>query len=85
MKKIFFSMAALLTAMIAGRVIYGVVYLLLTSLGLVKINDALLAFVWTRAFVKPILGIALQIVLVPLLVLALEKAGLTLNHRRKNA
>ena len=65
--------------------IYGVVYLLLTSLGLVKINDALLAFVWTRAFVKPILGIVLQIVLIPLLVLALEKAGLTLNHRRKSA
>ena len=76
---------ALLTAMIAGRVVYGIVYLLLTGLGLVKINEALLAFVWTRAFVKPVLGIILQIVLIPLLVLALEKAGLTLKHRRRNA
>ena len=74
---------ALLIAMAAGRVVYGIVYLFLTGLGLVQINDALLAFVWTRAFVKPALGIALQVALVPLLVLALERAGLTLNKGRK--
>ena len=76
---------ALLTAMVAGRIVYAVVYLFLTGVGLVKINDALLAFVWTRAVVRPILGIALQIVLVPLLVLALERAGLILNKGRKTA
>jgi len=76
---------ALLAAMLAGRAVYAVVYLLLTGLGLVQINDALLAFVWTRAFVKPFPGIILQVVLVPLLVLALERAGLTLKNRRKTA
>ena len=73
---------ALLTAMLAGRVVYGIVYLLLTGLGLVKINEALLAFVWVRAFARPFPGIVLQVVLVPLLVMTLERAGLILNHRR---
>ena len=77
--------AALLTAMTAGRIVYGIVYLFLTGTGLVKINEALLAFVWARAVVKPLLGIGLQLVLIPLLVLALERAGLTLNNRRKTA
>ena len=72
--------AALLTAMIAGRVVYGLVYLFLTGVGLVKLNEALTAFVWTRAFVKPVLGIVLQVALVPLLVMALERAGLVLNR-----
>ena len=76
---------ALLAAMAAGRVVYGIVYLFLTGTGLVKINEALLAFIWARAVVKPLLGIGLQLVLIPLLVLALERAGLTLNNRRKAA
>ena len=74
---------ALLISMIAGRIVYGLVYLFLTGLGLVQINEAFLAFVWTRTIVKPLLGIGLQIVLVPLLVAALERAGLTLNNRRE--
>ena len=52
-------------------------------LGLVKINDALLSFIWGRAFVKPFPGIVLQAALVPLLVTALERAGLTLKNRRE--
>lgn len=76
---------SLLTAMLAGRIVYAAVYLFLTGTGLVKINDALLAFVWGRAFVKPVLGIILQIVLVPLLVMAVERAGLNLNKGRKTA
>lgn len=75
--------AALLIAMAAGRIVYAIVYLFMTGVGLVRINDTLLAFVWTRAVVRPILGIALQVVLVPLLVLALERAGLTLNKREE--
>ena len=76
---------ALLTAMAAGRIVYGIVYLFLIGTGLVKIDQALLVFVWTKTIVKPLAGIALQIILVPLLVMALEKAGLTLNNRRKTA
>ena len=71
--------------MLAGRIVYAAVYLFLTGTGLVKINDALLAFVWARAFVKPVLGIILQIILVPLLVMAVERAGLNLNKGRKTA
>ena len=80
-----FIYIALLTAMIAGRLVYGMAYLLLTGLGLVKINEALLVFVWGRAFVRPFPGIILQIALVPLLVIALERTGLILNNRRKAA
>ena len=76
---------SLLIAMLAGRIVYAAVYLFLTGTGLVKINEALLAFVWGRAFVKPVLGIILQIVLVPLLVMAVERAGLNLNKGRKAA
>ena len=76
---------ALLISMLAGRIVYAIAYLILTGLGLVKINDALLVFVWGRAFVKPFAGIVLQVVLVPLLVIALERARLTLNDRRKAA
>ena len=50
-----------------------------------NVDQALLVFVWTKTIVKPLAGIALQIILVPLLVMALEKAGLTLNNRRKTA
>lgn len=75
--------AALLIAMIAGRVVYAVVYFLLLKTGLVAVDQAFLLFVWTRAVVKPILGIVLQILLVPVLALALERAGLTLNKGRK--
>jgi hypothetical protein len=71
--------------MLAGRIVYAAVYLFLTGTGLVKFNEALLAFVWGRAFVKPVLGIILQIVLVPLLVMAVERAGLNLNKGRKTA
>lgn len=70
---------ALIAAMVAGRIVYGLVYLILTGLGLAEVNGALAAFVWTRAVVKPLPGIILHIVLVPALVLALEKAGLSLN------
>ena len=75
--------AALLIAMVAGRVVYAVVYFLLLKTGLVAVDQAFLLFVWTRAVVKPIFGIVLQILLVPVLVLALERAGLMLNKGRK--
>ena len=76
---------ALLAAMAAGRVVYGIVYLFLVGLNLVKIDEALLLYIWSRTIVKPLPGIILQVILVPLLVMALERAGLTINNRRKNA
>ena len=71
--------AALIAAMIAGRIMYGLVYLFLAGTGLVQVNEALAAFIWTRAVVKPLPGIILHIVLIPVLVMALERAGLSLN------
>lgn len=71
--------AALIAAMIAGRIMYGLVYLFLAGTGLVQVNEALAAFIWTRAVVKPLPGIILHIILIPVLVMALERAGLSLN------
>ena len=75
--------AALLIAMVAGRVVYAVVYFLLLKTGLASVDQGFLLFVWTRAVVKPVFGIVLQVLLVPVLVLALEQAGLMLNKGRK--
>ena len=63
---------ALLSAMLGGRIVWGsAMYLLLASRGG--------AFTWPAfmagAFINAIPGIILQIVLIPILVLALEKAG----------
>ena len=69
---------ALLIAMLCGRAVYGIVYLILTGLGAVS-TQVTWAFFWTKAFVNPLPGIILQIVLIPPLVLALENAGISLN------
>jgi len=63
---------ALLSAMLGGRIVWGsAMYMLLASRGG--------AFTWPAfmagAFINAIPGIILQIVLIPILVLALEKAG----------
>ena len=73
--------AVLIIAMLAGRIVYGIVYLVLLKTGLAVIGESLLHFVWIRAFVKPFPGIILHLVLVPVLVMALERAGLSLNRQ----
>ena len=70
---------ALILAMIAGRLVYGIVYFFLLKLGLAAIGEALPAYVWARTVLKPWPGIALQIVVVPVLVRALERAGQIMN------
>ena len=72
---------SLFIAMLAGRAVYGIVYLLLTGLGFVS-TEVTWAFFWTRAFAKPFPGILLQIVLVPVLVMVLERAGISLNRKK---
>ena len=71
---------ALIVAMLAGRAVYGIVYLCITGLGFIN-TEVTWAFFWTKAFASPFPGIVLQIVLIPVLVMALEKAGLTLNRK----
>ncbi|MDO5144991.1 MAG: ECF transporter S component [bacterium] len=68
--------AVLLAAMLSGRVVWGVVRLVLAGL-------ASSAFTWqafiTGAVVSAIPGIILQLVIIPPIVAVLDKAGLTLN------
>ncbi|MCI5847802.1 MAG: ECF transporter S component [Clostridiales bacterium] len=66
--------ASLVGAMLLGRAVWGLaswaIYALLTD------NSFALAAFWTGGFVRAWPGIVLQLVLVPLIVLALEKAKL---------
>jgi len=63
---------SLLIAMLGGRVVWGVaMYMLLASNGAVFTWQAFIA----GAFINAIPGIVLQLIMVPLLVLALERAG----------
>lgn len=65
---------ALITAMLLGRVVWGLaswaIYALFTP------NSFALAMFWMGGFVRAWPGMVLQIVLVPLIVLALQRAGL---------
>ncbi|MBQ1365824.1 MAG: ECF transporter S component [Clostridia bacterium] len=70
---------ALAAAMLAGRIIYGIVYLCISGLGFIS-TEVTWGFFWAKAFANPFPGIVLQIVLIPLLVTALEKAGMSLNR-----
>ena len=71
-KSIFIS---LIVAMIAGRVVWGVVTLALYG---IMGNVFTVALFITEAFVNAIPGIILQLVLIPLLVSALKKTNTTL-------
>ena len=59
----------------------GIVYLCITGLGFIN-TEVTWAFFWTKAFASPFPGIVLQIVLVPVLVMVLERAGISLNRKK---
>ena len=69
--------AVLLISMIAGRVVWGAVQVILAGL-------SGSSFTWTlflaRAITNAIPGIILQLVLIPILVVVMERAGLSLNQ-----
>ena len=67
---------ALVAAMIIGRIVYGI--LCLSGLGFIS-TEVTWVFFWTKAFANPFPGIVLQLVLIPALVAALEKMGMSLN------
>ena len=77
-KKPLYTYVALLLSMLGGRVVWGLVMFALT--GISDTTFSLTAFV-TGAFANAIPGIVLHIVLIPVIVLALRKARLTLNER----
>ncbi len=68
--------AALILSMIAGRIVWGIVRLILAGLSGTQFTWALFL---AGAITTAIPGIILQLVLIPVLVMALERAGLSLN------
>lgn len=75
-KKTPYLYAALILAMLAGRVMYGIAsYFLLVILGLSENGFTFQAFL-AGAFINAWPGIIAHIVLIPLIVMALSKAGL---------
>jgi ABC-type enterochelin transport system permease subunit len=66
---------SLLISMVLGRLVWGVVQFLCAGLDIQKFN---LSLFWAGAVIEAIPGIILQIVLIPVLVIALEK------HKVKN-
>ena len=68
--------AALILSMIAGRIVWGIVRLILAGLSGSQFTWALFL---AGAVTTAIPGIILQLVLIPVLVMALERAGLSLN------
>ena len=70
--------AVLLISMVAGRIVWGIVRLILAGLSGSSFTWALFL---AGAVTNAIPGIILQLVLIPLLVITMERAGLSLNRR----
>ena len=71
--------AALLIAMLLGRAVWGAVRLILAGLSGSSFTWALFL---AGAFTNALPGIILQLILIPVLVIAMERAGLSLNRRQ---
>jgi len=67
---------SLISSMIIGRVVYGIVmFILLVGLGLVEGRTYGFAAWWSGVVATSIPGIVLQLILIPIVVVVLEKAG----------
>ena len=80
-KKIGFIYIDLVTAMVAGRLVWGTARLIMA--GLDPNTPFGLDLFWSGAITKAIPGIVTQLVLIPAIVYALERAGLVVNKKRK--
>ena len=74
--------AALIIAMIAGRVVWGAVRLVLAGLSGTSFTWALFI---AGALTNAVPGIILHLVLIPVLVISMERAGLSLNRQGGNS
>ncbi len=72
----------LLISMIAGRIVWGAVRVILAGLSGSSFTWALFL---SGAFANAVPGIILHIVLIPVLVIAMERAGLSLNRKEGRA
>ena len=68
--------AVLIISMIAGRLVWGAVQVVVAGLSASSFTWAIFL---TRAVVNTIPAIILQVILIPILVMAMDKAGLSLN------
>ena len=73
---------ALIIAMIAGRVVWGAVRLVLAGLSGTSFTWALFI---AGALTNAVPGIILHLVLIPVLVISMERAGLSLNRQGGNS
>ena len=76
-KKVWNIYVSLLAAMILGRIVWGAARYVLAGL---SGSEFPLSMFFAGAVLNAIPGIILHIVLIPVLVLMLKKAGLTLNE-----
>ncbi len=76
-KRKWITYAVLLISMIAGRIVWGIVRLILAGLSGSSFTWALFL---AGAVTNAIPGIILHLVLIPALVIAMERAGLSLNR-----
>ena len=72
-----FTWAVLILSMIAGRIVWGAVRVVLAGL---SGSSFTLALFLAGAVTNAVPGIILQLVLIPVLVIAMESAGLSLNR-----
>lgn len=70
--------ASLIGAMIVGRIVWGITMFCIMGFNLSKFG---LAAFWTSAVVNAIPGIIVQIILIPIVVMILEKAKLISNKK----
>ena len=71
----------LLISMIAGRLVWGLAHVIIAGL---TGSTFTLALFLAGAVTNAIPGIILHIILIPILVMVMERAGLSLNHSRKD-
>ena len=69
---------SLIGAMIVGRIVWGIVMFCIMGFDMTKFG---LAAFWTSAVVNAIPGIIVQIILIPIVVMVLEKAKLVSNKK----
>lgn len=69
----------LIISMIAGRIVWGIVRVILAGLSGNSFSWALFI---AGAFTNAIPGIILQLILIPVLVMVMERAGLSLNQQK---
>lgn len=81
-KKIPYIYASLLGAMIAGRAAWGIVSIVLYG---IMGNSFSMALFLSGAFLKAIPGIILQLILIPVIIIALKKAGVLNDYETESA